>query len=179
MEPGVLRTRLYWIAGGYAAVVAFSAALIVMRYVQYAMHPADAAQYSGMWAGGDLILELFICGLLLVMTLILALVIMGDESAYTMYAKGLLGVSLTMPLSVGFIAIPVVNQAGGVLGVLGYACLFRLFASPLVIFGIGVSRLLARFPRPKRLIVYGLLIEVSTLVLLIASLGVFSHLRQE
>jgi hypothetical protein len=133
-------------------------------------HPADAAQYSGMWAGGDLILELFIGGLLLMVTLVLALVIARDESAYTIYAKALLGVSLTAPLSVGFISIPAVSQSNSVLG---YACLFRLFASPLVIFGLGVSRLLARFPRAKKLIVYGLLIEALTIILMIAGLAMF------
>ena len=172
MDASVLRRRLYWVGGGYAAVVAFSAALIVMRYLQYVMHPADAAQYSGMWAGGDLILELFICGMLLVMTSILALVIMSDEVAYTAYSKVLVGVSLTMPLSVGFIAIPAVNQG---VGVFGFACLFRLFASPLVIAGLGFSRLLARFPRPKKLITYSLLIEGLTLVLMVALL--FSPFR--
>lgn len=172
MDQSVLRTRLYWIAGAYAAVMALSAALIVARYVQYVTHPADAAQYGGMWAGGDLMLELFIVGLLLMVTLVLALLIARDESAYTVYAKVLLGLSVTAPLSAGFIAIPAVNQG---VSVLGYACLFRLFASPLMIFGMGISRLLARFSRPKKLIVYGLLIEGLTFFLLIASLGVFSH----
>ena len=175
MDPSVLRRRLYWVGGGYAAVVAFSAALIVMRYFQYVMHPADAAQYSGMWAGGDLMLELFICGMLLVMTSILAVVIMGDEVAYTTYSKVLVGVSMTMPLSVGFIAIPAVNQG---VGVFGFACLFRLFASPLVILALAFSRLLARFPRPKKLITYSLLIEGLTLILMFASLGVLSHLHR-
>lgn len=172
MNRSSLRTRLYLVAGAYAAVIALSAALIVLRYLQYVTHPQDAAAYGGMWAGGDLMLELFIGGLLLMVTLVLALVIGSDESAYTVYAKVLLGVSVTAPLSVGLIAIPAVNQG---VGVLGYACMFRLFASPVVIFGLGVSRLLARFSRPKKLIVYGLLIEGSTLLLLIASLGAFSH----
>lgn len=173
MDQSVLRRRLYWVGGGYAAVVAFSAALIVMRYLQYVMHPADAAQYGGMWAGGDLILELFICGMLLVMTCILALVIMSEEVAYTTYSKVLIGVSLTLPLSVGIIAIPQVEQG---VGLVGWACLFRVFASPLVMVGLGISRMLAQFPRPKKLIKYGLLIEGLTLVLMMASvfgMGVF------
>ena len=172
MEASVLRTRLYWVGGGYAAVAALSAALIVARYLQYVTHPADAAQYGGMWAGGDLMLELFITGLLLVVTFFLVLVIRKEESAYTMYSKVLLGLSLTAPLSVGFISIDAVSQGTGWLG---YACMFRLFASPMVIVGLGGSRLLARFSRAKRLLSYSLIIEGLTLVGMFGLLGVFSH----
>lgn len=174
MEQSVLRTRLYWVAAAYAAVVAVSGALIFARYLQYVTHPADAAQYGGMWAGGDLMLELFITGLLMVVTFFLVLVIRNEESAYTVYAKVLLGVSLTAPLSVGFISIDAVSQGTGWFG---FACLFRLFASPMVIVGLGASRLLARFPRAKRLVSYSLLIEVLTLVGMFALLGVFGHFR--
>jgi len=167
-----LRTRLYWVGGGYAAVAALSAALIVARYLQYVTHPADAAQYGGMWAGGDLMLELFITGLLLVVTFFLVLVIRKEESAYTVYSKVLLGLSLTAPLSVGFISIDAVSQGTGWLG---YACLFRLFASPMVIVGLVGSRLLARFSRAKRLLSYSLMIEGLTLVGMFGLLGVFSH----
>lgn len=172
MEASVLRTRLYWVGGGYAAVAALSAALIVARYLQYVTHPADAAQYGGMWAGGDLMLELFITGLLLVVTFFLVLVIRKEESAYTVYSKVLLGLSLTAPLSVGLISIPAVSQGTGWLG---YACMFRLFASPMVIVGLGGSRLLARFSRAKRLLSYSLIIEGLTLVGMFGLLGVFSH----
>lgn len=174
MEASVLRTRLYWVGGGYAAVAALSAALIFARYLQYVTHPADVAQYGGMWAGGDLMLELFITGLLLVVTFFLVLVIRKEESAYTIYAKVLLGLSLTAPLSVGFISIDAVSQGTGWLG---YACLFRLFASPMVIVGLGASRLLARFSRAKRLLSYSLMIEGLTLVGMFGLLGVISHLH--
>ena len=172
MEARILRTRLYWVGGGYAAVAALSAALIVLRYLQYVTHPADVAQYGGMWAGGDLMLELFITGLLLMVTFFLVLVIRKEESAYTMYSKVLLGLSLTAPLSVGFISIDAVSQGTGWLG---YACLFRLFASPMVIVGLGGSRLVARFSRAKRLLSYSLMIEGLTLVGMFGLLGVISH----
>jgi hypothetical protein len=165
------KTQLTLVAGGYFVVLAIAAALVAVRYLAYATHPADVAAYGGMWAGGDLALELFIVGMLLVMTFILVLVIAKSESAYTIYSKTLVGISLTAPLSVAMIAIPAVNKGDFILfNVLGYACLFRLFASPLVAFGIGMSRLFARFPRPKRLTVYALAIEGLTLVLLVASL---------
>src|SRR5579859_7406836 len=79
----------------------------------------------------------------------------------------------SMPLSVGVISIDAVSQGGT--GWLGSACLFRLFASPLVIIGLGTSRVFAQFPRAKRLLSYSLVIEVLTLVGMFALLGVFSH----
>jgi len=68
METVLSRTRLWLVAIGYAAVVAVAAVLIVARYVQYVTHPADVAAYGGMYAGGDLMLEVFIGGMLLVVT---------------------------------------------------------------------------------------------------------------
>lgn len=161
------KIQIALVACGYAAVLGIAAILVVSRYVQYAEHPADAAQYSGMWAGGDLMLELFICGMLLAMTFLLVLVIYKFETAYTNYAKVVLALSVTLPASVGLIAIPAV---GGGISLVGWACLFRIFASPLVLMGIGMSRLFARFPRAKRITNYALLIEVLTLVFMVLML---------
>ncbi len=155
------KTQLRLIGFAYAAVVAISVVLVMVRRWQYATHAADVAASGGMWAGGDLLLEFFILGMLLVVTFFLVLVIRKSETAYTNYAKALVGVSLTAPLSVGIISIPWVNRSNSILG---YACMFRLFASPVVAFGIGASRLFARFPRAKRLTVYAFLIEGLTLV---------------
>jgi len=172
MNQTLSRTGLYWVAGAYAAVVALATVLVVARYLQYVTHPADVAQYGGMWAGGDLMLEVFICGLLLVVTFVFVLVIFKDESAYTVYSKVLLGLSLTAPLSVGIIGIDAVTQGTGWFG---SACMYRLFASPLVIIGLGMSRLFARFSRAKRLVSYSLLIEGLTLVGMLALLGGLEH----
>jgi hypothetical protein len=161
------------VACAYLAVFGIATLLILWRYWQYASHPADAAQYGGMWAGGDLMLEVFICGMLLVMTFVLVLVIYKHETAYTSYAKAVLAVSVTLPVSVGIIAIPAVSEG---ISLVGWACLFRVFASPLVLMGIVMSRLFARFPRPRRMTNYALLIEVLTLVfmvLMVAGLGHF------
>lgn len=170
METVLSRTRLWLVAMAYAGVLAVAVVLIVARYVQYVTHPADVAAYGGMYAGGDLMLEVFILAMLLLVTFFLVLVIYKSEPAYTIYAKVLVGLSLTAPLSVGLISIPAVNQG---MNVLGEACMFRLFASPLVALGIGASRLFARFALPKKLTVYALLIEGFTLV----GMGVllFSH----
>lgn len=163
--------QLTLVGCGYFLVLIIAAALVVMRYVAYATHPADAAAYGGMWAGGDLILELFIVGMFLFVTFFLVLVIAKSETAYTIYSRALVGISLTAPLSVAMISIPAVNRGDFILSnILGYACLFRLFASPLMAFGIGMSRLFARFPRPKKLIIYALAIEGFTLLLMVGLL---------
>ncbi len=156
------------VAFGYASVLAVSAALIVVRYFEYLTHPADVAAAGGMYAGGDLMLEAFIGGMLLVVTFFLVLVIYKWESAYTIYSKILLGLSLTAPLSVGLLFIPAVSQGSSLLG---GACMFRLFASPMIVVGMGMSRVFARFPRAKRLTVYGLLIEVVTMICLMAAMA--------
>ena len=57
--------------------------------------------------------------------------------------------------------------------VLGEICMDRLLGSPIVIVGLVISRLLARFDRAKRLTLYALLIEVLTLALT-AALLIFS-----
>jgi hypothetical protein len=44
----------------------------------------------------------------------------------------------------------------------------RLFATPIVIAGLAVSRLLARFDRAKRLTSCALLVELGTIALLVA-----------
>ena len=160
-------TQLKLVAAGYLIALAISAVLVFVRHEAYVNHAADAAAYGGMWAGGDLLLELFIVGMFLVVTFFLVLVIAKSETAYTIYSKALVGISLTAPLSVALIAIPSVSHSDFFLG---YACMFRLFASPMVALGIGVSRLFARFPRPKKLIVYALVIEGLTLVLMVALL---------
>lgn len=169
------KIQIGMVALGYAMVLGFAALLIAWRYWQYESHPADAAQYSGMWAGGDLMLELFICGMLLAVTFVLVLVIYKHETAYTNYAKVVLGLSVTLPASVGLIAVPAV---GGAISLLGWACLYRVFASPMVLMGIVMSRLFARFPKAKRITNYALLIEVLTLVFMVLAVAGLGHFHR-
>jgi hypothetical protein len=167
MKPIPLRAQLILVAASYAAVLAIATALVCARYIHYVSHPQDVAAAGGMYAGGDLILEIFICCMLLAPTFLLALVIRKSENFYTRYSKILLGLSLTAPICLGVLSIPAVNQGTMVLGEI---CLDRLFASPFVIVGLGFSRLLARFDRAKHLTFYALLIEVLTLVFMAALL---------
>ena len=161
--------QLGFVAAFYAAVLGLATTLVVERYLQYARHPEDATASSGMYAGGDLLLEIFICFLFLAPTVALMLVIRKSESAYTAYAKVLLGLSLTAPLSVGLLTIPVLNQ-----WYWGDAIIFRLFAMPLVVIVLIFSRWLTRFARARRLISYALLIEGLTFIAVIAGLFLFS-----
>ena len=162
-----LRAKLSWVAAAYGVVLAVSVFLVVWRYLQYNWHPQDANLYSGMWAGGDMILGVFIFCLFLVPTFVLVLVIRDSEPLHTRYAKVLLGLGLSAPLSLGLISIPEVNQGQSLLG---WVFFWRLLGSPFVFFGLAGSRLLARFPRAKRLCSYALLIEGLTLVAMVVFL---------
>jgi hypothetical protein len=162
MKPIPLRAQLGLVAAGYAAVLVTAALLVYARHLLYVNHAAEAAAAGGMYAGGDWMLEILIGCMLLVPTFVLALVIRKSEHLYAGYSKVMLGLSLTAPLSLGMLSIPAVNH-GTML--LGWICLDRLLCSPVVIVGMVVSRLLARFDRAKRLTLYALLIEVLTLVL--------------
>ena len=171
-EPGQMsRLQLSVVAAGYVAVFLVAVALACMRYLQYASHRADADASGGMWAFGDWMLELFIAGLFLVPTLLLAFFIRKSEAAYTRYSQILFGIALTAPICIGAFFIPAVSQSGsGLLGWLGWFCMGRVSASPIFLVGLVCSRILARFKRAKRLIIYGLLVELSTYVLLLAAL---------
>jgi hypothetical protein len=95
MKPIPLRVQLTLVAAGYAAVLATAMVLVYGRYMQYVNHPEDVAASSGMYAGGDWILETFIGCMLLIPTFLLVLVIRNSENLYIRYSKMLLGLSLT------------------------------------------------------------------------------------
>ncbi len=173
MEPSPSRMQLQLVAASYGVVVVVSALLIFARYLQYVRNPQDVAAAGGMYAGGDLLLELFLCFLFFVPTVALAYVIRKSELFYTAYAKVLLGVSLTAPLSVGLLVIPVLNQ-----WYWGDVCIFRLFAIPIVVVVLIFSRWLTPFVRARQLISYAVLVEALTFAVIIAGLVLFSQGRQ-
>jgi hypothetical protein len=160
------------IAAGYAAVTVLSALLVYQRYLLYVRNPQDVAAAGGMYAGGDLLLEVIIAFLFLLPTLALVFLIRKSESAYTTYAKVLLGVSVTGPAAIILIVVPVLNQ-----WYWGDLSIFRLFAIPLVGVVLIFSRWLTRFTRARRLISYALAIEGLTFVALIAGLLLLSRLH--
>ncbi len=162
MKSMPLRTQLRLVAAAYAVVLATAAVLVFARHLLYVNHPQDVAAAGGMYAAGDLMLEIFIACMFLVPTFILALVVRKSEQLYNVYSRSLLGLSLTAPICLGVLSIPAVGQ-GTML--LGWICMDRLLVSPIVIVGLVVSRLLARFDQAKRLTLYALLVEVLTLAL--------------
>jgi hypothetical protein len=167
MEASPSRLQLRLVAASYGAVAVVSALLIFSRYLLYVRNPQEAAAAGGMYAGGDLLLEIIICFLFLVPTAALVLVIRKSEAACTAYAKALLGLSLTAPISAGLLLLPIINQWWW-----GAGCIFRLFAMPLVVIVLMFSWWLTRFARARRLISYALLIEGLTFVVTIVG-GIF------
>jgi hypothetical protein len=162
METTISRVQLRLVAASYAAVFALSALLVFNRYLLYVRNPQDVAAAAGMYAGGDLMLELIIAFLFLMPTAALVFVIRKSEPAYTAYAKVLLGLSVTAPISAGLLSLPFFKQ-----WYWGDLFIFRLFAIPIVFFVLVFSRWLARFGRARQLIFYALLVEGLTFVVII------------
>lgn len=141
------------------AVFAVAAGLVLIRYLQERNHRADMAAAGGMSAFGDLVLGIFIACLFVVPTVFLVRLMARFEGVYTVYSQLLLGLSLSAPVCLSLFVLGKNHVAED----LRIVCLCRLVASPFVLVGIGVSRLVARFDRTKKLISYALLVEGVTL----------------
>jgi hypothetical protein len=148
--------QLRLVALGYAAVLVAAATILYERHLQELRYPAEAS--GGMWAFGDALLYIFIACLFMVPTIFLLVVIAKFEAFYKTFSKLLLGLSLSAPICLSLFFFGKTHVAES----LGNVCLVRLFLSPFILAGIGVSRLVARFDRAKRLISYALLIEGLT-----------------
>ena len=154
--------QLGLVAWGYGAVLVVATTLLYGRHLQELNYPAEAS--GGMWAAGDAMLQIFIACLFMIPTAFLVWVIAKFESFYKAYSQLLLGLSLSAPvcLSVLTLGENYIAQSVSIL------CLYRLLWSPLILVGIGVSRLVARFDRAKRLVSYAFLIEGLTLAIAVA-----------
>ncbi len=86
------------------------------------------------------------------------------EAYFTGYSIFLLGLSLSSPvcLIVLYAGEKHVGQA------LINLCFCRLMSSPFILVGMGISRLVARFDRTRRLVGYALLVEGLTLIIAVA-----------
>jgi hypothetical protein len=163
------RALLQLVALGYAAVFAAAAILLYARHLQELEYPAEAS--GGMWAAGDALLLILVACLSMIPTVFLIWVIARFESVYAAYSQFLLGLSLSAPVCLSVFVLgenPVARS-------LGSLCLYRLLGSPFILVGIGISRLVARFDRAKRMVSYALLIEGLTIgaavALLIHAMG--------
>ncbi len=163
------RVKMGLIASCYVAIFALAAVAIVARYFAALRNPNDFN--GGMAAGGDLILEIGIGGLLLIPTFLLALAIRDREAMYLSFSKALLGISLTAPISLGVVLIPAISQSDNLVG---FVCMYRLFGMPVVIMWMATGRALARFKTAKRFTGWAVAIEAGTLVLAIALTVVFA-----
>jgi len=164
------RVQLGIVAAAYAAVVLLAAILVFARYMQYVNNPADAAAASGMYAGGDLILTVFIVCMFFVPTFLLMLVIRKSEAASIRYSQVLLGIGVTAP-----VCFTLMSPALTVL--FGWIAMYRLLVSPLFAVLLVLSWLFARFPRARRLILYALLLEAgSTGIFITVLVGGWVHL---
>lgn len=158
------RAQLWLIALAYAAVFVIAATLLYERHLQELKYPAEAS--GGMWAAGDLLLDIFIACLFMVPTAFLIWVTARFEAFYTPYSKFLLGLSLSAPVCLSVLYLGGKHVGESLINL----CLYRLIGSPFILAGISISRLVARFDRAKRFASYAVLIEVLTLGIAIALL---------
>jgi hypothetical protein len=157
--------QLWLIAGGYAAIVAVAAILVLGRYLHEAALPAGAAA-GGMYAAGDGMLAIFIACLFLIPTFFLLRVMARFEAGFTTYSQLLLIFSLTAPICLALIYF----DPNRMPQMLGFVSLCRLVLSPLILLGIIASRLVARFPAAKKLASCAMLVEGLTLAVAVGLL---------
>ena len=166
MNPTSLRTQLWFVGLGYAAVSLVAAVLILARYLLEHIHRAEVTAAGGMYAFGDLMLAIFIACLFMIPTVFLVWVMAKHEGVYTTYSQLLVGLSLSAPVCLSLFVFGKSHVSES----LRILCLCRLVGSPFVFVGIGVSRFVARFAQAKRLTSYALLIEGLTLGVAVALL---------
>jgi hypothetical protein len=148
-----------WVGLGYAAVAAVAGALVLGRYLIERWNAAQVAASGGMYAFGDLLLGIFIVGLFMIPTFALIWVMSKSEALYTPYSQLLVGISLSAPVSLSLFWWGENHVSQNLLLV----CLCRLLLSPFVLVGTGVSWLVARFTRAKKLVSSALFIEGASL----------------
>jgi hypothetical protein len=122
-------------------------------------HAAEVAAAGGMYGAGDLMLYIFVVCLFMIPTFFLVRVLAKFEALYTAYAQLLVGISLSAPVCLSLFLC----GKNHVSETLGNLCFVRLVCAPFVLVGIGVSGIVARFDRAKKLVSYALLIEGLTM----------------
>ena len=164
MKLSSLRNQLLIIGLGYAAILAFAAAAFYARYVWYRNHPVEAMASSGMYAGGDAMLAIFVVCLLMIPSIFLVWVGAKFEAPFTVYSTILFWVALSAPVCLGLLLLGEKHIHQYIFAF----CFFRLVWSPFLLALMGFSRFVARFDRAKRLNTYALLSEGLTLFVSVA-----------
>src|SRR5438270_8393340 len=85
------------IAFSYAVLSLYATWQWHFRYLAELENPIDSA--GGMWAFGDLLLNLFLFGLFLIPTFFLLRLVARDDRPFAIYAKVAFAVALTAPLA--------------------------------------------------------------------------------
>jgi hypothetical protein len=155
---------------GYAGTILVAAALLYAQHLVELQDPAAAS--GGMAAAGDALLHLFIGFLFLIPTAFLIRIMAKFEAIYTAYSRLLFGFSVSAPVCMTVVLFGENYVAPS----LSWFCFYRIL-SPIVLAGMGISRLSARSDRAKRLASYALLIEGLTLGLPVAAfvVAIFIH----
>jgi len=150
------RLQIELIGAGYAAVTMYAVFAFFQRYLYTLREPVDSA--GGMAAFGDEMLTLFVFALFLVPTFFLLRLMAQSEPVFSFYAKLLLAVSFTAPLSVALLLL--FHRFMLIQNI----CVTRLWRSPCVVVVFAMSRILGRRSPKKKLITWALLIEAGTLI---------------
>src|SRR5262245_40237474 len=147
------------VGAGYAVILAFAGMEYYDRYLYEISHREEVIAYSGMSAGGDMILSIFFALVLMIPTLFLIWIGAKFEDPYTIYTKLLLFVGFSAPACLALLYV------GGpsLSGTFAVFCFERLFWSPFILAIIAMSRVVARFDRAKRFTSYAQLLEGGTL----------------
>jgi hypothetical protein len=157
--------QLQLIVCGYAAVTLWAAAVYFARYLAALRDPAYSS--GGMWAFGDLMLDVFVFFAFLVPTLFLLLYMAQSDKAFTKYSKIALSVSLLTPVCAVVLAVWQGIWHG--MPVWWQDQLFTpLYWSPAVLVVLAMSRVIGRRQASKKLLNYALAIEGGTLVVILA-----------
>jgi hypothetical protein len=160
------KTKLALVGVGYTVVLAFAAVELHLRTVMESNDPASVIAASGMYAAGDMLLEVFIAFLLMIPTFFLVWIGAQFEASYTTYSQILLAIGFSAPLAFGVLFWGS-NYLPETIGAYSF---LRLLWSPFILGLIGMSRLMAQFDRAKRLTSYALKLEGTTFCLAIATI---------
>lgn len=159
------RLQVQLIAFGYASILLYGVYTWYVRDLAALRDPAYSS--GGMWAFGDLLLNMFLFGLFLVPTFFLLRLLAGEERVFAVYSKIALAVTCSAPLCVAILTTmkwhPLPLWAQDV-------CMNRLWYSPAILVILVLSRILGRRHRLKRVLTCALSVELGTLV---GSIAVF------
>ena len=161
------RLQLELIGAGYAAALMYGAYRFWIWHLYELREPIDSS--GGMAAFGEEMLTLFVFALFLVPTFFLLRLMAQSDGVYDVYAKLLLAVSVTAPISVVVLAL--FHRSLLIQDICGT----RLWRTPCVLVVMAMSRVLGRRSPSKKLISWAMVIEAGTLIVAFAVFAVLAR----